>query len=271
MGSIGPDGLRQGAEEARRRRTLGPFRHTGPGPEAIRMIGTIKDRLDAWQRRLTAKIGGDISTAPARRAARWHYQLVDHGFLRAMWRNLHQIAPQVYRSNQPSDRQLAALHKSVGLKTVLNMRGKSKNSFYLFEAETCEKHGITLVDLPMSASEAPSRQKLHQLIATLRAVEKPLLMHCKSGADRTGLAAVLYLLLVEKRPYAEAKAQLSLRYLHVANSPAGVQDHLLRCFEAAERQTGIGFEDWLQNEYDPAQVTASFARWRAGDRVLGNV
>lgn len=235
------------------------------------MIGPLKDRLHAWQRKLTARIGGDISTPEARRAARLHYQMVDHGFLRVWWRNLYQIAPGVWRSNQPSARQLVDLQRKVGLRSVLNLRGKSKNSFYLFEAEACHAHGLALIDLSLSASQAPSREALERLIEILLSAQKPLLIHCKSGADRTGLAAALYLLLIEGRPLAEAKRQLSFRFLHVANSPAGVQDHFLRCYEQAQRATGIGFLDWMRTEYDQKQVTASFARWRAGDRDLANV
>jgi protein tyrosine phosphatase (PTP) superfamily phosphohydrolase (DUF442 family) len=230
------------------------------------MIGTLKNRLDAWQRRLTLRIGGNISSPEARRAARLHYQVIDHGFLRVLWRNFHQIAPGVYRSNQPSYRQLEALHRRIGLRTVINLRGKSQQSFHLFEAEICGKAGIALVDLPMSAVLAPTRRKLESLIETLQTVEKPFLIHCKSGADRTGLAAALYLLLIEKRPLAEAGRQLSFRYLHVARSPAGIQDHFLRCFAAAHRATGIGFLEWMRTVYDPAALTASFARWRAGER-----
>jgi protein tyrosine phosphatase (PTP) superfamily phosphohydrolase (DUF442 family) len=235
------------------------------------MIGTLKDRLDAWQRRLTAKIGGDISTPEARRAAKMHYRFVDHGVLRVLWQNFHQIAPGVYRSNQPSGRQLEAINRRLGLRSVVNLRGKSKQSFYLFEAEICSKRAIHLIDLPMSATLALSRDKLERLIDVLQTAERPMLIHCKSGADRTGLAAVLYLLLIEKRPFAEARRQLSLSYLHVANSPAGIQDHFLRCFEAAHRASGIEFLEWMRTVYDPAQVTASFARWRAGDRDLPHV
>ncbi len=234
------------------------------------MPGILRERLNAWQRRLTARIGGDISTPDARKAAKFHYNFVDHGVLRVLWQNFYQLAPGIYRSNQPSARQLAAIHRRTGLASVLNLRGKSKHSFYLFEKEACKKLGITLIDLPMSASEAPSREKLVKLCDSLHTVQKPFLIHCKSGADRTGLAAVLYLLLIEKRPPAEAKRQLSLSYLHVERSAAGIQDHLLRCFEAANRETGIEFMDWARTVYEPAEVTASFARWRAGDRSLGN-
>ena len=232
------------------------------------MTGTLKQRFDAWQRRLTERIGTDLGTAEARKAARLHYLFVDHGWLRVLWRNFHRIAPGVYRSNQPTASQLQAVQDRVGLKSVLNLRGKSKQSFYLFESEACRTLGLTLVDLPLSARNAPSLAALEQLVALLQGMEKPMLIHCKSGADRTGLAAALYLLVIEGQPIEVARRQLSFRYIHVANSPAGVQDHLLRVYEAAFRQSGIGFLDWMRTQYDPAELTASFARWRAGDRSL---
>ena len=232
------------------------------------MSGPIKTRLEDWQRQLTARIGGDISTPDARKAAKWHYNFVDHGWLRALWRNLHKLGPQVYRSNQPSARQLTALHDRFGLKTVLNLRGDTDQSFYLFEAEACQKLGITLVDLALSASKAPSKAKLEELFRLLQTLPRPLLIHCKSGADRTGLAAFMYLLLIEQQPFAVARRQLSFRYLHVANSPAGIQDHILRHYEVALLATGIGFMEWVRQGYNPAAITASFVRWRAGERTL---
>ena len=228
--------------------------------------GVIKTKLQAWQRQLTARIGGDISTPEARRAAKLHYQVVDHGFLRVLWRNLHQIGPGVYRSNQPSAAQLVALHRRLGVKAVLNLRGASGQGFHLFEVETCAQLGIVLQDLALSARQAPSRAMLEALHDALRDLPRPLLIHCKSGADRTGLAAVMYQLLISGQPYAVARRQLSFRYLHVAASPAGILDHILRHYEAAFAATGIGFMDWVREDYDPAQITASFARWRAGER-----
>ena len=232
------------------------------------MIGTLKNRLDAWQQRLSNRIGSDISTAKARRAAWTHYLWIDHGFLRVLWRNFHQIAPGVYRSNQPSDAQLRAVHRRHNLTQVLNLRGASKQSFYLFEAETCGDLGLELVNMPMSARQAPTRDGLEALVSRLQSLKKPCLIHCKSGADRTGLAAALYLLVVEGQPIAVAKRQLSLRYIHISFVSTGILDHLLRVYEQAFNQSGIGFLDWVRRDYDPAALTASFARWRAGDRRL---
>ncbi|MBC7740269.1 MAG: hypothetical protein H7245_24385 [Candidatus Saccharibacteria bacterium] len=137
------------------------------------MRNTLKGRLLAWQQQLTIRIGGDISTPEARRAAGWHYNWIDHGILRLLWRNLHRLGPQVYRSNQPSARQLAALHDKIGLKTVLNLRGLSVQSFHLFEAEICQSLGISLVDLSLSASRAPSKAQFKILLDLLQTLPRP--------------------------------------------------------------------------------------------------
>lgn len=232
------------------------------------MIAAIKTRLLDLQRRLTATFGTDISTPEARRAAWWHFQLMDHAFLRVFWTNLHQIAPGVWRSNQPSPGRLRRWHRQLGLRSVLNLRGKTAQGFYLFEAETCQDLGLSLYDLQLSAKQAPSRDKLQEMIDLFRRMEKPFLIHCKSGSDRTGLAAALYMLVIGNRPVDEARRQLNWRYLHIENSPAGIQDHLLRLYADAQDRTGVSFADWLRDSYDPAVVTASFRRWRAGDRSL---
>lgn len=232
------------------------------------MSQSLKQRLNAWQRRLSERIGTDISTPEARKRARLHYMLIDHGWLRALWHNFHEVAPGVWRSNQPSPARLRAIHAKLGLKAVLNLRGPSNKSFHLFEEEVCRDLGIRLVDQPLSATKAPTKERLEGLVAQLQSLPKPLLLHCKSGADRTGLAAAIYLLMIERQPMAVAMRQMSLRYTHVANSAAGIQDHLLRMYDAAHRKSGIEFADWVRTDYDPEELKASFARWRAGDRSL---
>ena len=55
--------------------------------------------------------------------------------------------------------------------------------------------GLSLYDLPLSATRRPARLELLRLIDVLERCPYPLLIHCKSGADRTGLASALYLML----------------------------------------------------------------------------
>jgi protein tyrosine/serine phosphatase len=227
------------------------------------MPNPLKQSLLSFQDRLTEAIGTDISTPGARRAAWWHYQLMDHAFLRIWWKNLGQIGPGVWRSNQPSTADLERLAK-MGLKTVLNLRGPATQSFYLFEAEACARLGLTLIDLGMSARRAPPRETLQQLIGIFDTAEAPLLVHCKSGADRTGLAAAIWRMTKAGETAAAAARELSLRFIHLKRTSTGVQDQLLRSYAAEGEALGKSFRDWLAEDYDPARIEAQFAAWRKG-------
>lgn len=226
------------------------------------MIRKLHQRLKDWQDELGRRYGSDISTPEARRAAAWHFQVSDHAFLRVWWTNLAEIAPGVWRSNQPSPKQLAR-HAQNGIKTVINLRGAPKESFWLFEDEACRAHGLTLHSVGMSARRAPNRAALLELLRLFSTVQRPMLFHCKSGADRTGLAAAIYLICCEGRPLAQAQAQLSLRYLHVVQSATGILDHFLRLYGRDADRTGISLQDWIATVYDPEALTLSFQRWQA--------
>lgn len=226
------------------------------------MIGQIHQWLKDYQSQLSARFGSDISTPDARRAAKWHFILSDHAFLRVLWTNLYQVVPGVWRSNQPSPRQFAKLAKR-GIRTVLNLRGASQQSFWLFESEACAAHGMTLHDIPMSARSAPDPSALLQLHDLFLTVERPMLLHCKSGADRTGLAAALYLIWVEGRPLAQAQRQLSWRFMHLSVGKTGILDHFLRVYARIAETRDISLLDWIRTEYDPAALTASYERWQA--------
>ena len=231
-----------------------PSKSSGPKP------GPIKKQLLALHHRLSLAFGTDISTPKARRAAWWHFHLMDHAFLRVFWSNLDQVAPSVWRANQPSQSQLRLYFQRLNLKSVINLRGAPDQGFYLFEAETCRELGLTLHDIALSARRAPPRDVLFEVLDLLQTVQKPVLIHCKSGADRTGLVAAIYLLTVENRPLAEARRHLSLRYLHVKASHTGILDHLLDRFETEAQ--GRSFRDWVEQDYDPDRLAASFAASR---------
>ena len=224
------------------------------------MAGSLKQKMLAWQDRIAEKYGSSIQTREARRAAWWHFQLMDHAFLRGIWTNLDQIAPGVWRANQPSPRRLEIYQRQLGLKSVVNLRGGSQQGFYLFEAEVCKKLGLTLHDVHFSARRAPKKAALLAVFDLFASLQKPVLIHCKSGADRTGLICALYLLDVEQRPLAEAKRQLSFRYLHLKSTETGIMDHFLTLYEA--ESNGRSIRDWVIQDYDPARLKASFATLR---------
>lgn len=212
------------------------------------MLAKLWTRLDAAERRFRRSWGRDISTPAARRWAQLHYHLFDHAFLRILWHNFWPVAPGVWRSNQPTAARFAK-YKTMGIRTVVNLRGEDKFAHYLFEKETCAALGLTLVDVKLWARTAAPRKRIVAVIDALRAAEKPMVFHCKSGADRAGFVAAMYQMVFEGVPVAEARKQLGMKYVHLEFTRTGVQGYILDTY-AARRQLGeIGFEDWIRTEY----------------------
>ncbi len=195
----------------------------------------------------------------ARRRAAFHYHLLDHAVLRRRWSNMHQVAPGVWRSNHPTHARLRDL-KAMGIRTILNLRGAGETPPFLFEHESCRALGLELRSVGLSARAAPRQGELLKLFEAFRTVERPFVMHCKSGADRAGLAAALYL-LAHGAPLAEARRQLSWRFLHIRHSRTGILDHVLELYEARLAQGPIGIEDWVRDEYNRDAAMASWRRW----------
>ena len=100
------------------------------------------------------------------------------------------------------------------------------------------------------------------LFHTFATAQRPMLIHCKSGADRSGLAAALYLILVCDAPVATALRQLHWRYLHFSGGPRGVLDHMIRRYGAAQAARGVALQDWIATDYDPVALTAEFTAGR---------
>ena len=67
----------------------------------------------------------------------------------------------------------------------------------------------------MSATKRPKRSDLLRLIDVMNRCEYPLLIHCKSGADRTGLATTIYRMVVLKEPPEKALAAFTIYHSHV--------------------------------------------------------
>jgi protein tyrosine/serine phosphatase len=129
--------------------------------------------------------------------------------------NLHEIEPGVYRSAQPGAAEIDALGRNLHLKTILNLRGAHPGTgWYDAEAKAAADAGARLISIGLSANREPDVATLAVLIETLRSAEKPLLIHCYSGSDRSGLASALYELTVAHRSPTVAGRQLSFRFGH---------------------------------------------------------
>lgn len=214
-------------------------------------------RISDWERDLRASYNTDLSTPENRRRAHIYNLWFDHAILRKVWTNFFEVAPGVYRSNQPTHDRFVKL-KDMGIRSVLNLRGAAGAAHYLVEEESCRELGLALVNVTLHARYAAPRKDIQAVITAFREIEKPFVMHCKSGADRAGFASAIYLLVIEGRPIADARKMLGLKYIHLKWSKTGVLDHILDRYEARYAESRISFEDWVATEYDRDEMQASY-------------
>lgn len=188
-----------------------------------------------------------------------HFDLlaVDHGVFRFAYLNLHEVAPGVWRSAQPGPRDIRHLAKR-GLKTVINLRGVRDCGSYRLEVQACERYGVNLINFKMGSRAAPKRKIVRRAASLFENIEYPVLIHCKSGADRAGIMSALYLLLHENRPLDEARRQLSLRYGHFKQADTGVLDYFFDCYKAETAGEPMEFMHWVRKRYTRRRVNRSF-------------
>lgn len=144
-------------------------------------------------------------------------------------RNFHEVVPgELYRSSQPTAADVTDYARRYGIRTIVNLRGSAVDaSWYRDEVATSAALGVKHIDFRMSAYKALTLEETHRLIALLRDAPKPILIHCKSGADRTGLASVIYLNQIAGKSEETAERQLSIFFGHVSIpflSPAYAMD-----------------------------------------------
>jgi protein tyrosine/serine phosphatase len=131
--------------------------------------------------------------------------------------NFHTVIPgQLYRSAQPTSAQLESYIKEYGIKTIVNLRGKADRDWYVDETAVASRLGVQHIDFGMSATKKLSVDRSMALIDIMKSAPKPILVHCLSGADRTGLFSVIYSQQIAGIEEKEAEWQLSFLFGHVA-------------------------------------------------------
>ena len=117
------------------------------------------------------------------------------------------IPGKVYRSGQPRPEQLKSWVEEFHIRTIVNLRGNNQ--------EDCKKEALqaaqmNVLDVPiaLSAKRPITKGELAQLIKALNDSPPPILLHCRAGNDRSGLASMLAVLAMGQTDYATARKQL---------------------------------------------------------------
>jgi len=169
--------------------------------------------------------------------------------------NFHEVVEErIYRSAQLSENKLKRIIAKKKLKTIINLRGKNEEKkWYAMEKKITEDNGIQYYSFRFVAHSLPNCTQLDALIEALKTAPRPLLLHCKGGADRTGFASALALAIEINSPLSDLKQQFSLLYGVIPFT--GSAGHLL--FSQYENWLNLNGSDhnrdtllyWIKNFY----------------------
>jgi protein tyrosine/serine phosphatase len=203
----------------------------------------------------------------------WYLDMlvIDHGIFRLVYVNRHRVGGRAWRSAQPTPRHIRALRRK-GLRTIVNLRGERLCGSYWLEQRVCERKSIALVNFQIRSRAAPTPEEIKAARDLFQRVEYPMLMHCKSGADRVGLMSALYRHFQDGVPIAEAKKELALRYGHFRQADTGILDRFFEQYLEDNARKPMAFLEWVDTVYDPDEMKRSFraSNWarRLVDQVL---
>ena len=182
----------------------------------------------------------------------------DHGIFRIFWRSWGILPGKMYRSNQPYPYQIKKDIKNYKIKSIINLRGERHCSSYYLEKNICTLENIKIYNFPISSRDIPDKNKLIGFKKLIDQVEYPCLMHCKSGADRAGLAAALYLIYKKNYTLKKASRELSLKHLHIKLTKTGILDHFFSELIKLGVCNKSDFLQWINNCYNKDSIKKTF-------------
>jgi undecaprenyl-diphosphatase len=131
--------------------------------------------------------------------------------------NFHTITyGEAYRSAILDRDELEHYVKEYEIKSIVNLLGyHPSESWYKEEIEVSANCNIKHYDVSLPAGREPTEGEARRLVGIFKSAPRPVLIHCKAGADRSGLAAAMWRVIVDKEPKSEAAKELSILYGHI--------------------------------------------------------
>lgn len=165
------------------------------------------------------------------------------------------VAGELYRSRQLSAEGFDRAIDHYQIRTVVNLRGASpKADWYQEEMLAVQSRGVVHYDLHLKAHSIPTHNQLKQLVSILKSAPKPILVHCREGADRTGLMSAMGVILLGNIPLHRAAQQISWRYNVLSPHTIGYQ-------------TLRNYFTWL-DRHERSHSKANFVQWVNADTKL---
>jgi protein tyrosine/serine phosphatase len=116
--------------------------------------------------------------------------------------NLYKVSDDLYRGARPTAEGFGEL-KKLGIKTVVNLEESNGDQAKLAEL------GLACEHIPMTAFFVKDDEVVRFLQIVDAAGNAPIFVHCRRGADRTGLMCAIYRIAVQGWTKDEAIAEMT--------------------------------------------------------------
>lgn len=191
--------------------------------------------------------------------------------------NFGRMNARLYRGAQPTDAGFVHL-RDLGIGTVIRLSLGEEGA--AAEDATVEALGMHFIALPWSTQHDPSAEQVHEFLDFVR--EHPsetIFVHCKAGADRTGVFVALYRIAIDHWSTAAALDEMKAfhyRYLFLPHLESYVESFrassvLLRngvtfsvsCFDEQDARQKLKFAPSVMRR----TLETAVACWKNGDVI----
>ena len=143
--------------------------------------------------------------------------------------NLYKVDDGFYRGAQPTAAGFGEL-AGLGVKTVLDLAGGKGDGLFVHDGS------LKLVHVPMSAFGLHDGRVLEALRVMADPSNRPLMIHCKHGADRTGALVALYRVVVQGWTKEKAVEEMNRGGYHHSSMWRNLDQYVMNADAAALRK-----------------------------------
>lgn len=119
--------------------------------------------------------------------------------------NFERVNSVLLRGAVPSDKGLEAL-RDAGVKTIVNLRLKGDGASN--EELKVKQLGMNYIHFPLGFT-TPDTATIGRILRVITEKEnQPVFVHCRQGADRTGMIVAIYRILVDNWEFKDAYAEM---------------------------------------------------------------
>ncbi len=147
--------------------------------------------------------------------------------------NFHKVSDELYRGAQPTAEGMVKLQR-LGIKTVVNLRFSRSDHDEVVQA------GLNYEEINMTTWNPEIKDVIRFLKIVTDSNNTPIFVHCRRGADRTGLMCAIYRIAVEGWSKTEAIEEMTKGGFGFFRSWQNLVDYILKLdVDEIKRNAGL--------------------------------